>query len=67
MPNMSYCRFENTLHDLRDCYNALRDGAKDDEEMLPEERKAMERLIRLSGDIYHEYEDYPTCQDDEDE
>jgi hypothetical protein len=20
MPNMSYCRFQNTLNDLRDCY-----------------------------------------------
>ena len=23
MANMSYCRFENTLHDLADCSNAL--------------------------------------------
>lgn len=23
MPNMSYCRFENTLNDLVDCLNAL--------------------------------------------
>lgn len=26
MGNMSYCRFENTLRDLDDCYVALRDG-----------------------------------------
>ena len=25
MPNMSYCRFENTLNDLRDCLNALQE------------------------------------------
>lgn len=25
MPNMSYCRFENTSRDLRDCVNALED------------------------------------------
>jgi hypothetical protein len=25
MPNMSYCRFENTLADLRDCLNAMRE------------------------------------------
>jgi hypothetical protein len=23
MANMSYCRFENTLRDLRDCYNNM--------------------------------------------
>lgn len=23
MPNMSYCRFENTNNDLKDCFNAL--------------------------------------------
>ena len=26
MANMSYCRFQNTLHDLRDCIWALEDG-----------------------------------------
>jgi hypothetical protein len=65
MGNMSYCRFENTLHDLRDCYNALREGAKEDEELSDEERLAMARLIDLSGDIYHEYADYPSCQGDD--
>lgn len=27
MANMSYCRFENTSRDLRDCVNALEDIA----------------------------------------
>jgi hypothetical protein len=26
MANMSYCRFENTLGDVKDCVNALRHG-----------------------------------------
>ena len=26
MANMSYCRFENTVRDMRDCLNALEDG-----------------------------------------
>ena len=26
MGNMSYCRFENTLADMRDCLNALENG-----------------------------------------
>ena len=30
MGNMSYCRFENTAADLRDCLDALRRGETDD-------------------------------------
>jgi len=26
MPNMSYCRFENTARALRDCVNAIQDN-----------------------------------------
>lgn len=29
MGNMSYCRFENTARDLRDCLNAIRNGETD--------------------------------------
>ena len=35
MANMSYCRFENTLHDLVDCVNAL-DGVVYDGESISE-------------------------------
>ena len=30
MGNMSYCRFENTARDLRDCVNAIRRGEYDE-------------------------------------
>lgn len=30
MPNMSYCRFENTANDLDDCVNAINNGATRD-------------------------------------
>ena len=29
MPNMSYCRFENTVMDIRDCINAIEEGDTD--------------------------------------
>ena len=35
MANMSYCRFENTLHDLADCVYAL-DGVVYDGESISE-------------------------------
>ena len=28
MPNMSYCRFENTVRDVSDCLDAMRDMEK---------------------------------------
>lgn len=53
MSNMSYCRFENTLHALQDCYGALEDGEIDD--MSPEEERAMKNLIKLCGDLHEEF------------
>jgi len=50
MANMSYCRFHNTLQDLRDCKEVLQD-----EEELPregsDEHWAMQRLIEVCRDI----------------
>ena len=30
MPNMSYCRFENTVNDMNDCLNAIEDREVND-------------------------------------
>lgn len=51
MGNMSYCRFQNTLADLRDCYENM-DNAK---ELSLEEQKARKRLIKLCADIAGDY------------
>lgn len=45
--NMSYCRFHNTLQDLRDCYYNIWDT----EDMSDEEKRAREQLIELCCDI----------------
>jgi len=44
MPNMSYCRFENTSMDLNDCLNALekRNISSDSEK-----RKAKKLLVNI--------------------
>jgi len=49
MSNMSYCRFQNTLGDLEDCYAAMSD------KLSPEEAEARDDLIRLCIDIVAEY------------
>lgn len=55
MSNMSYCRFENTLADLRDCYDAL--GESGLEDLSPDERRAAESLLVLCQNIAGDFED----------
>ena len=49
MGNMSYCRFQNTLQDLRDCYDHL-----DDDLGSEEEKKARDSLSKLCRRIAQE-------------
>lgn len=56
---MSYCRFRNTLSDLRDCYYNM-DGKLEDEE-----KEARANLIKLCQNITNEYGE--PNEDDEDE
>jgi ferritin-like metal-binding protein YciE len=48
---MSYCRFRNTLDDLRDCYDHLGDSLKG------EEKEAMEKLVELCKEIASDFGD----------
>ena len=45
--NMSYCRFHNTLQDLKDCYYNIEDV----EDMSDEEKRARKQLIEICMDI----------------
>lgn len=49
MSNMSYCRFENTLADLKDCDEALNDRGLDD--LSESEKKAAIKLIAMCKHI----------------
>lgn len=46
MPNMSYCRFQNTLSDLQDCFNHI-----DGRTLSEEEENARSDLIKLCKEI----------------
>jgi hypothetical protein len=47
MPNMSYCRFQNTNNDLRDCEDALSDiTISDFQEMDDDEQNALINLLK---------------------
>ena len=51
MSNMSYCRFQNTLHDLKDCLDALCDIDGNLSELSKEEARAADRLIIVCEEI----------------
>lgn len=47
---MSYCRFENTLSALRDCFESM-----DDDGLSEDEARCRTRLINLCADIVDDY------------
>lgn len=51
--NMSYCRFQNTATDLRDCRGALQDmrDGNTDEPLSRDERDAAMHLVSICADI----------------
>ena len=55
MANMSYCRFQNTLQDLRDCYYNMSDS------LTGAEFHAREGLIELCKSIGEEFHDGSRC------
>ena len=61
---MSYCRFENTLADMRDCLNALENGL-DAEELSDYEISALRsfadtarQIARFESNIYNAIEEF---------
>lgn len=65
MANMSYCQFENTYHDLRQCYNTLTEALEDGKDLSSfmkglssdDERHAfanMQSLLDKMAQVYSE-------------
>jgi len=61
MSNMSYCRFQNTLSDLRDCYRAMcEDGIQEQTDhgadaLSHDEMTARKDLLDLCARITNEF------------
>jgi hypothetical protein len=49
MPNMSYCRFQNTLEDLYACYSDMEVTSR-------EEFNARKKLVKLCTKLAEEYD-----------
>jgi len=52
MANMTYCRFENTYLDLKDCYKAMRNETED---LSQTEKLYFENLLELCKKIVNEF------------
>ena len=50
MSNMSYCRFQNTVDDLQDCFDHF-----GDDDISKEEFRARKRLLKICKDIVGDY------------
>ena len=51
MANMSYCRFENTARDLRDCVYAIENGEHTDD-LSSYEKDGLEELLSLCEELF---------------
>jgi hypothetical protein len=57
MANMSYCRFQNTVQDLRDCVTVVEEAYDlDDLDLSNDETYAMKRMRNLCQDFLDAYE-----------
>lgn len=64
MGNMSYCRFENTSLDLRDCEEVLVGMVAGDEEPLSdEELRSSKRLVQSCARIFFLLHEYATQEE----
>lgn len=54
MSNMSYCMFQNTLDDLRQCRDAI--DVKELRELSSDERRALIDLLKVCSDIISDEE-----------
>lgn len=59
MANMSYCRFQNTLEDLRDCAEALEEIGDNLAELSKEEARAADALIAICQAIGGRFDEAP--------
>lgn len=56
MANMSYCRFQNTLPDFIDCYEAMDEIGLDDNSISKEEEEAARKLYHWAKRMVEDYE-----------
>ena len=57
MPNMSYCKFENTLADLEECRGEMTHcDSIEDLDLSPTELSALQQMVECCSEIVEMYE-----------
>ena len=57
MPNMSYCKFENTLADLQECRGEMTHcDSIEDMDLSPTELSALQQMVECCSEIVEMYE-----------
>ena len=64
MSNMSYCRFQNTLPDLQDCYHNMTDDLGDREFRA---RRELIELCKVITDTYGDREFVEQTEEEDDD
>ena len=67
MANMSYCRFYNTSHDLRDCLDALEDISSFSDIDSEDENRAIHRIAALAQLYLDRYEELQQIAEEQEE
>ena len=67
MANMSYCRFYNTSHDLRDCLDALEEISSFSDIESEDEDRAIHRIAALAQLYLDRYEELQQIAEEQEE
>jgi hypothetical protein len=59
MANMSYCRFQNTVQDMHDCFNAMAEAVDLNESMdlSNDEQRSFQEMYNLMSDMINMMEE----------
>lgn len=58
MPNMSYCRFENTQKDMEDCNGALLDHHSEMNDLCEYEVRAVKSMLHTARELVQNLEEF---------
>jgi hypothetical protein len=62
MANMSYCRFENTYRDLRDCFRDM--SETDFNELSETEQEYRNKIVVMCKEIAEQFEEEEIIEED---
>jgi len=67
MPNMSYCRFQNTVQDMEDCFNAMAEAVDAEEPMQlsNDEQRAFQRMYDMLQDLQDTMDSVTEMEDEQ--